>query len=88
MRLISYWNILAEKFNKGENIKMKIELPYEVVDKVIAEHLSEAYYDLGAMIDSLMEKDDLKEYEQRDLEDHINYRNAIKITLEYFGVTV
>jgi siroheme synthase (precorrin-2 oxidase/ferrochelatase) len=65
-----------------------IELNYEQKELVIQEVLMNDFENLSREIAVLSARDDLKEFEQEELEDMTKYRKAMKRLLRYYMARV
>jgi hypothetical protein len=65
-----------------------IELSYEQKESIIQDVLMDDFENLSREIAELSARDDLKEFEQEDLEDMIKYRKAMKRLLRYYMARV
>jgi hypothetical protein len=65
-----------------------IELSYEQKESIIQDVLMDDFENLSREIAVLSARDDLKEFEQEDLEDMTKYRKAMKRLLRYYMARV
>jgi siroheme synthase (precorrin-2 oxidase/ferrochelatase) len=65
-----------------------IELNYEQKESIIQDVLMNDFENLSREIAVLSARDDLKEFEQEDLEDMTKYRKAMKRLLRYYMARV
>jgi hypothetical protein len=65
-----------------------IELSYEQKESVIQDVLMDDFENLSRDIARLSAQDDLKEFEQEELEDLTKYRKAMKRLLRYYMARV
>ncbi len=65
-----------------------IELTYEQKESIIQDVLMDDFENLSREIAVLSARDDLKEFEQEDLEDMTKYRKAMKRLLRYYMARV
>lgn len=65
---------------------MKIEISDETVDLIFNDVLLKDYNGLLEDIKRLESKSTLEDYEQADLKDNIFYLNALRMTMDYYGI--